>query len=92
MEADVKDVELTEVLITGCRADQTSADAFLEGDYQGALTHSLVTTLRHASGQLTYRELHQQVLQRLLSGGFNQTPQLEGRPVHFDAQFLTPFV
>jgi len=90
-KTDVKDVELTEVLITGCRADQTSADAFLEGVYQGALTHSLVTALRHADGQLTYRELHQKVLQRLLSGGFNQTPQLEGRHVHFDAEFLTPF-
>jgi hypothetical protein len=88
---DVKDVDLTEVLLTGCRADQTSADAFLDGDYYGALTHALVASLRDADGDITYRELHTQVLERLDRGGFSQTPQLEGKEGRFDRKFLVPF-
>ncbi|MDX1468276.1 MAG: caspase family protein [Acidimicrobiia bacterium] len=88
---DVKDVDLTEVLLTGCRADQTSADAYIEGDYFGALTHSLLASLRDTGGDITYGALHAQVLERLADRGFSQTPQLEGRADRFDAGFLTPF-
>lgn len=88
---DVKDVDLTEVLLTGCRADQTSADAFLDGDFYGALTHSLVASLRSANGDITYRDLHTEVLERLDDGGFSQTPQLEGKEDRFDLKFLAPF-
>ncbi len=88
---DVKNVDLTEVLVTGCRADQTSADAFLDGDFFGALTHSVVASLRDTRGAITYRDLHTQVLERLAVGGFDQTPQLEGQEIHFDARFLEPF-
>ena len=62
---DVQDVDLNEVLITGCRADQTSADAFIDGDYHGALTHSLAAALRDSDGQFTYREVHEDVLRRI---------------------------
>ncbi len=86
---DVKDVDLPEVLITGCRADQTSADAFIDGDYHGALTHSLAAALRDTSGETTYRALHAEVLVRLAAGGFSQTPQLEGRVARFDQPFLS---
>lgn len=88
---DVKDVDISEILITGCRADQTSADAYLDGEYQGALTHSLVATIRAAAGQLTYRELHSGAVKRLSDTGFDQVPQLEGRSTHFDRPFLEPF-
>lgn len=88
---DVKEVDLTEVLITGCRADQTSADAYLDGDYHGALTHSLASALRDANGDISYRDLHRQALARLAAGNFSQTPQLEGKAAHFDRPFLSPF-
>lgn len=88
---DVKDVELTEVLLTGCRADETSADAYLDGDFYGALTHSLVASLKDANGDITYRDLHARVLERLDDAGFEQTPQLEGKGRHFDQKFLAPF-
>ena len=88
---DIKDVDLTEMLLTGCRADQTSADAFLDGDFYGALSHALIASLRDADGDITYRNLHTQVLERLQDGGFRQTPQLEGREARFDQTFLAPF-
>jgi hypothetical protein len=87
---DVKDVSLPEILITGCRDDQTSSDAFIDGDFNGALTHSLVSTIRQARGKLTYRDLHTRAT-RLLNQKFTQTPQLEGRAVTFDRQLLSPF-
>lgn len=89
--SDINDVDLTEVLITGCRADQTSADAFIDGDYHGALTHSLAGAIREANGHITYRELHSAVLQKLALSGFDQIPQLEGKADRFDKPFLSPF-
>ena len=85
---DVVDVELPEVLITGCRDTQTSADAFIGGSYNGALTHSLVEAMRKAKGQLTYRELHDLALATLKKGGYDQVPQLEGRSKRFDEQMF----
>lgn len=90
-DRDIKDVDLTEVLITGCRADQTSADARIDGDYHGALTHSLAAAIRQADGQITYRDLHSATLERLADGGYSQVPQLEGKAAHFDKLFLSPF-
>jgi metacaspase-1 len=89
--SDINDADLPEMLITGCRADQTSADAFIDNDYHGALTHSLAAALRESGGKLTYRQLHADVLQRLEDGGYDQTPQLEGRSARFDLPFLEAY-
>jgi hypothetical protein len=51
-------VEVPEVLITGCRDTQTSADAMIGGRFNGALTYHLVAALTEANGSLTYRQLH----------------------------------
>ena len=52
---DIVNAELPEVLITGCRDTQTSADAFINGRYNGALTFALVEAIRKSKGRLTYR-------------------------------------
>ena len=39
------------VLIAGCRSDQTSADAWIDGDYHGALTYYLGDRSRIRSGR-----------------------------------------
>jgi hypothetical protein len=87
---DIEEVDLNEILITGCRADQTSADAFIDGDFHGALTHSLAAALRDADGDITYRDLHAAVVELLHQGGYSQVPQLEGRGDRFDLPFLSP--
>ncbi len=87
---DVVTVDLPEVLITGCRADQTSADAAIEGGFHGALTYNLVASVREGGGRLTYRELHDRTSARLKRARFDQVPQLEGAKRRLDAPFLSP--
>jgi hypothetical protein len=81
---DVVKAELPEVLITGCRDTQTSADAFINGRYNGALTFALLDAIRKSKGRLTYRELHDRASVVLKTRKFDQVPQLEGRTDRFD--------
>jgi len=82
---DIVKAELPEVLITGCRDTQTSADAFIDGAYTGALTYGLVEAMRKKKGNLTYRELHDVASQTLKKKSFDQVPQLEGKGTTFDS-------
>jgi metacaspase-1 len=81
---DVVTAKIPEVLITGCRDTQTSADAFMGGTYNGALTYSLVEAMRQANGRLTYRELRDRTASTLKAKNFEQVPQLEGLAESFD--------
>jgi hypothetical protein len=81
---DIVNADIPEVLITGCRDTQTSADAFIDGRYNGALTYGLVQAIRAAKGDLTYRELHQRASAVLKKKKFEQVPQLESRKAQFD--------
>jgi hypothetical protein len=87
---DIVSVNISEVLVAGCRDTQTSADAEIGGTYNGALTYSLAETIKAAGGNLTYRQLHEGTVKRLKKGGFSQVPQLEGRGARFDQPFLSP--
>jgi metacaspase-1 len=87
-KGDIVPVDIQEVLITGCRDTQTSADAQISGTYNGALTYYLVESIKEAKGNLTYRELHKKTLQKLKRNDYDQVPQLEGRSTSFDRQFL----
>jgi hypothetical protein len=81
---DIVTADLPEVLITGCRDTQTSADAFINGRFNGALTFALVEAIRKKRGRLTYRELHDRAAAVLKTRKFEQVPQLEGRTDRFD--------
>jgi len=86
--SDVVVADMPEVLISGCRDTQTSADAYIGNSFNGALTYNLVAALRDARGNISYRDLHAKVLQRLKRGRFDQVPQLEGRRSALDRTFL----
>ena len=86
---DIVKAELPEVLITGCRDTQTSADAFINGRFNGALTFALVEAIRKSKGRLTYRELHDRAAVVLKTRKFDQVPQLEGRTARFDRPLFT---
>jgi metacaspase-1 len=81
---DIVTAELPEVLITGCRDTQTSADAFINSRFNGALTFALVDAIRKSRGRLTYRQLHERAAAVLKKRKFEQVPQLEGRSARFD--------
>lgn len=81
---DIVEADIPEVLITGCRDTQTSADAFIEGRFNGALTFGLIQAIRASQGRLTYRELHARASAVLKKRKFQQVPQLESRRAQFD--------
>ena len=66
------------VLIAGCRSDQTSADAWIDGDYHGALTYYLWRSLREGNWKTTYRKLIETTGASLADHNYDQVPQLEG--------------
>ena len=66
------------ILIAGCRPEQVSADAYIDGDYHGALTYYLCKAVLETEGGLTYRQLIERVRRALREHRFEQVPQLEG--------------
>ena len=78
------------VLIAGCRADQSSADALIAGAYHGALTYFLCLALADAAYQLSYARLVRRVRASLRAHGFDQDPQLEGPADLLEALAFSP--
>lgn len=91
-KSDIVVADIPELLITGCRDTQTSADAHIGNSYNGALTYHLVEALSEAEGKISYRDLQAKTLAKLKQGYYDQVPQLEGRREQFDRQFLAPLV
>ena len=81
--------DIPEVLFTGCRDTQTSADATLGGAFNGALTYCLVAALRKNDGVLSHRTLRDRAAAQLATRGFSQVPQLEGRKEALEYAFLS---
>jgi hypothetical protein len=73
--------EMNHLVLTGCSDTQTSADAFIGGSYNGALTYAAMKELVPG---ITYREWHKRILKWLVSHKYTQTPQLEGPEWMFD--------
>ena len=64
------------ILWAGCMANQTSADAYINGRYHGAFTYYLNVHLRR-DPRVSRTELIRKVRTSLRHGGFSQIPQLE---------------
>ena len=67
----------SQVLFAGCRANQTSADAFIKGAYNGAFTYYFCKHLRDVRGDISRAVLLKNLRSSLKHKGFNQVPQLE---------------
>jgi len=65
------------VLFTGCRDNQTSADAFIGGSYNGAFSYYLCKHIRDTQGEITRGELIKRVRASIKFNGYSQVPQLE---------------
>jgi hypothetical protein len=68
----------THTLFAGCRDNQTSADAFINGTYNGAFTYYLCKNIREAQGKISRTELIQRLNSALRQNGYAQQAQLEG--------------
>jgi metacaspase-1 len=68
---------LQHILWTGCRDDQTSADANIGGKWHGAFTYFFCRELRAGRNALSRAELLDKVRNALSTGHYTQVPQLE---------------
>jgi hypothetical protein len=73
------DAPLRLALVSGCGADQTSADSTFGDRYNGALTYHLLRELQGDGGlSRSVTDIVGNVSRALASGGFSQRPTLEG--------------
>lgn len=74
------------VTVSGCKDDQTSADAYLANKYQGAMTAAF---LNNYADEMCYKDLINKMKSWLLANRFSQVPQLcAGKKINLDSPFL----
>jgi hypothetical protein len=64
--------------ISGCRSDQTSADANINGRPGGALTQTLIPVIRRSGASAPLADVVRDTARDLVDGGYDQVPQCEG--------------
>lgn len=64
------------IMISGCRDVQTSADAFMKGDWAGAMTTAFLDTMEKYDYNITCFHLLKTMRQFLDKKGFEQVPQI----------------
>ncbi len=74
-------------IVTGCRDDQTSADAWLNNRFQGALSFVLQETLMFHPN-ITIKNLRNECERKLKKYGFTQVPQLISSPANLNKPFI----
>jgi hypothetical protein len=82
----VKDTTSTVVMISGCRDDQTSADANIKGKWQGAMTASFLNSI---STSPTIATLLNNMRLYLSANKYTQVPQLSsGQPLNANLLYI----
>ena len=70
---------MKEILLSGCKSNQTSADAYINNDYHGAMSYHAIKAITDANYNLTYADLQKRVVSMLEEENYDQVPQLEGK-------------
>ena len=83
-----RNVDATGLLISGSQAHQTSADAYIDGDYIGACTYYLVKNLQKNNWTVNYKSLVDGMNTDLAKAGYTQRPELNGSAKLFGNEFL----
>lgn len=65
------------LLLSGCRDNQTSADAFINGKWGGALSQNFLRILKE-NKEKSWIEIHQLLISSLQNQSYTQVPQLTG--------------
>jgi len=66
----------TVIAVSGCEDTQTSADAYIERRFQGALTYSFLDTMRKHQNKLTYEDLMKGIYEVVKGGNYEQSPTM----------------
>lgn len=74
--AIMRSPDMDYVVLTGCAENQTSADAYMNGKYHGAMTYYAMKTLQSGDSCLQW---YRKIRKYLPSVHFDQIPQLEGK-------------
>ncbi len=77
------------ILWAGCKDSQTSADAFINGSYNGAFTYYLCWHIRDTGARVSRKALLKRVRASLRYNEYWQIPQLECEATVRDARALT---
>ncbi len=80
---------MKEILLSGCKSSQTSADAYIANDYHGAMSYYAIEAIRNADYNLTYSDLHEHLVASLADENYDQIPQLEGTAENKQRQIFT---
>ena len=80
------------ILVAGCRSDQVSADAYIDGDYHGALTFYLCRAVQELTYTGSYRAVVDHASRLLREDGYEQVPQLEGPDALLNGPMLAPLL
>ena len=65
------------ILWAGCKANQTSADAYFSGRYNGAFTYYFIKVMNATQNKLSRKDVVAE-MRKQMKGQFTQVPQLEG--------------
>jgi len=71
--------KMREVLVSGCRDNQYSYDAMIDGTYHGAMTYYALRIIEEANYNISYEQMWDQLVERLEIEGYDQEPQVEGK-------------
>ncbi len=80
---------MTELLLSGCTARESSYDDQFGKVFHGALTYYALETLRERQYKVTWKELHSAVLRKLHANDYDQSPRLEGKAARKARQIFT---
>lgn len=80
---------MKEILLSGCKSNQTSADAYIASDYHGAMSYYAIKAITDANYKLTYADLHKNLVSMLEEENYDQVPQLEGTDEYKNRQAFT---
>lgn len=64
------------IMISGCSDIQTSADAYVDNKYQGAMTWAFISVITKMTAPLSWRDLLIKMRDQLKTSHFTQLPQL----------------
>ena len=78
----------TFLMISGCKDEQTSADAYLDNTFQGALSHTFYQVLRYNRFNINIQEMMKQIHVNLKLKNFEQRPVISSnKPVRMNNIF-----
>ncbi len=81
--------KMNEVLMSGCKSNQYSSDALINGKFHGAMTYYTIKAITEANYMITWAELIDAVVPMLEDEGYDQIPQLEGKAENKNKQIFS---